>query len=312
MAADHVLAAGAPLVDVAEPVDQVVVPDVTPAPRHRVVVVDGAHRYHRVLGVRRLRVVDDDLLDGRVLRGPDFAVGGVAVGLVRAPLGAGDDWRRGGGVRRGERYPRHVALPRPVRGVDVGEGQARDLAGRAVDVERPVLDEAYALREDERGEEAAVPLRLPGVLRRRCQVERLAVGHAVGTDAQLDHRPGADLTVPVGADGVEGEVAGEDLRRAAGAQRGGVVGRDPRSFPSGPVLRAILRLGALGLGRPSDDAHGPERGSGFQNDPPVQACGRNLTHTPRGRVAIPIHQRPTSLNPHQRHADESPPLHRML
>src|SRR6478735_8775979 len=88
MPADDILAADAPLVNVAVAVDEIVVADVAPPLVDRVVVVDGTDGYDRILRVGRLGVVNDDMVEGNVLRRPDLAVLVGAIALVRAPLRA--------------------------------------------------------------------------------------------------------------------------------------------------------------------------------------------------------------------------------
>src|SRR5207249_4411238 len=89
---DDVVAALPTGPDVAELVDDVVVANVAPAARDRVVVVDGADRCRDVVpAVIRDRVVDDELLHLLVARRP------VHEAFVRGPLLAREDPRGAGG-----------------------------------------------------------------------------------------------------------------------------------------------------------------------------------------------------------------------
>ena len=246
VAADHVLAAVAPLVDAAVAVHQVVVTDVTPALVNRVVVVDRADGHDRVLIGRRVRVVDDGVRDRLVFRGPDLAVRVEAVALVRAPGLPRHNGGRHPVIGRGRHdilLLRRVDVLRPwaIGRIDVGEREPIDDAGVAVLIDGPVPDVNLAIREDERREEAILPRRTAAILGVRGHADRVAPGLAIGADLDLDHRPGADAAVPVGTQGIEGVVSGPFLEVAGrrGSNRGGSIGCARRE-PASPGAACLL------------------------------------------------------------------------
>ena len=128
MPADHISTADASLINVAELVDQVVVPNVMPAARDRVVVVDRPNCLEWILRIRGFRVMDDGMLDELILLQPPLAVFLESKRLVRSPFRAADE-RRGrrdvvgglGGDRRWEIGGRWSGTR-----IDEGERQSRD------------------------------------------------------------------------------------------------------------------------------------------------------------------------------------------
>ena len=229
--ADHAVAALSTGPDVPELVDDVVVADVSPAARDRVVVVDAADRRR---GVRSAvvgdGVMDDRLLDALVLRRPEHEV------LVRGPILARADGRRAGGSGLGvraaeiaERAAQIAREPRDRTRVEVAHVHEREsdlLEGGAVASRQP-----HAVLREARGRhrigtrEPFVAVVIGHILVGR-EDRPLGPARAVtrGADLDVERVLAAERGDPVDAEVVEGlarvdRVGGEEERAAAGRAR---------------------------------------------------------------------------------------------
>ena len=224
--ADGVVATLASLPHVAEPVDDEVVADVSPASRHGVEVIDRTDLRGGVgVRVRGHGVMHDRFLPGNVFRPP------LHQRFIRAPVLACADGHR---IHRRARGPRRLHVvhgaaevvqeSRQRRGVevrDVNEGERERLHVAHVDVGAAdaVLRVAHVADAVRTGvvlvrglidEIVVLAHRLPLVPRR-----------AIGADANLDRRGGilSERQAPMDADGIEtltgvDDVAGDGDRRA--------------------------------------------------------------------------------------------------
>ena len=307
MAADGAVATLSTGPDVPVLVDEVVVANVAPATRDRVVVVDGADRGGDVRpAVVGHGVVDDELLDLLIARRP------LHERLVGRPVLAREDarrsHRRGVGVRVGEVGERagdvleqsHDRTLLQIAHVHEREVHARDRVGVAVRQPYPVLGVARAVDRHGRGEVLIGVLVGHVLFFVRAAPVRPARSVGRGPDLDEERVLGAARRDPVDAEAVEGltwveDVRGQKERLAAGrarvraldlgAARGGQGARPACGIRLRQLVGDDLARGARGRDRGSAEVG--EEGEDERADKKEEAQARAASVQPDPLLPLP-------------------------